>query len=239
MHYKEKLLGFTKKSIDYIKLARLEIIVLVAVIIFDLVTKSIVASVMKEGQSIELIPNFLYFTFVINTKAAFGSAFGLENFLGDEGIRIVFLIFTGLAMLVFLFLMYRAKGKHKLLRLALALIIAGGLGNFFDRLFLKGVRDFVEIVYFGLDLGFLGTSFAIFNMADAALTAGVVMFLVFYLFIYKEPKKAVPKLVESETVPTEADDVQQSENAGDQSEVNQSAIEGTKEPTDSTVKNNE
>jgi hypothetical protein len=74
-----------------------------------------------------------------------------------------------------------------LARLSLAFIIAGALGNFYDRLFIGKVRDFAEIVFFGLDLPILGETFAIFNLADNSLTAGVIMFVIFFLFKYKPP----------------------------------------------------
>lgn len=68
------------------------------------------------------------------------------------------------------------------------MILAGALGNLVDRLFIGKVRDFVEIVFFGCDVPLLGESFAIFNIADAALVVGVILFLVYFIFMYREPK---------------------------------------------------
>lgn len=181
---------FGRAAWAYIKHARIELIVAAALLVLDLVSKALVAHNMFEGQSIQLIPNFIYFTYVRNTKAAFGSAFGLEKIMSDNAIRIIFLVVTVLAVGVFCWLLYRCRKRHILMRVSLAMIIAGAIGNFIDRLVLHYVRDFVEIVFFGCDLPLLGTSFAIFNIADVGLTVGVLLFLVYFIIIYKEPKKA-------------------------------------------------
>lgn len=199
---------FGRAAWSYIKHARVELIVAAALLILDLVTKAIVAHTMYVGQSISVLPDFLYISYVHNKKAAFGKAFGLEKVLGDNGIRIVFLIVTVLAVGVFCWLLYRCRRRHILMRVSLALIIAGALGNFFDRLVLHYVRDFVEIVFFGLDLPLLGESFAIFNIADVGLTVGVILFLVYFLFIYHEPKS---KPENAETATDEDSNAQASE----------------------------
>ena len=72
------------------------------------------------------------------------------------------------------------------------------------------VRDFIQFEYFGLTI-FGSTSFAIFNIADAALCVGVAMFAIYYIFIYKEPKKDEKKeenaaeysALDDDTVPNE------------------------------------
>ncbi len=186
MHY---LSRFGKAAWAYIKHARVELIVLVAVLALDLITKALVGKFMYYGQTIEVIPSFLNITYVRNTKAAFGSAFGLEKALGDNAIRIIFLIITLIAMGVFSYILYRCRKRHFLMRLALALILAGALGNFIDRLVLHYVRDFVEIIFFGCKVPLLGYSFPVFNVADMGLTVGVIVFLVYFIVIYKEPKK--------------------------------------------------
>ena len=184
----DTLKKFGRAAWEYIKHARIELLVAVALLALDLITKAIVAHTMYVGQSVEIIPKFLYFTYVRNTKAAFGSAFGLEKALGDDAIRIIFLIITVLAVGVFCWLLYRCRRRHILMRVSIALIIAGAIGNFIDRLCLHYVRDFVEIVFFGCDVPLLGESFAIFNIADVGLTVGVILFLVYFIAIYKEPK---------------------------------------------------
>lgn len=186
----DMVIAFGKAAWRYIKHAKIELLVLVGVFVLDLVTKALIDKFMYVGQSIELIPSFLYITYVRNTKAAFGSAFGLEKLLGDEAIRIIFLVITVLAVGVFCYLLYRLRKRHILMRLAIALIIAGALGNFFNRLCLHYVRDFVEFVFFGCKLPLLGESFPVFNVADMGLTIGEILFLIYFIAIYKDPKPA-------------------------------------------------
>lgn len=196
-----KLCKFGKAAWAYIKHARIELIVLVAVLVADLVSKAIINACMDVGQSVQLIPDFLYITYVHNNMAAFGSAFGLEKVLSPEAIRIIFLIITLIAMGVFAYIMYRCRRRHILMRVSLAMILAGALGNFVDRLFLAYVRDFVEIVFFGCDLPLFGTSFAIFNIADVGLTVGVIVFLIYFIVYFKEPKQSETKTVKSTVKP--------------------------------------
>lgn len=190
MNYKKILL----KIWEYLKLAKFELIVLASIVFIDLVSKSIVDATMDLNDVTTIIPNLFNFNYVHNYKAAFGYAFGLEKIIGDDGIRIIFLIITIIAVGVFCFFMFKYRGKHLLVRLSFALIISGALGNFFDRLFLGYVRDFMEIVFLGCDIPLLGSSFAIFNIADMALVAGVIIFAVYFLIIYKEPKKVAAEV---------------------------------------------
>ncbi len=186
------IIKFFKAAWAYIKHAKIELIVLVALFALDLITKAIVGNNMYLGESIQLIPNLLYIRYVRNTKAAFGSAFGLEKVLSLDAIRIIFLVITVLAVSVFAYLLYRCRRRHILMRVAIALIIAGALGNFFDRLVYHYVRDFIAFEFLGCDLPLLGTAFPVFNVADMGLTVGVVLFLVYFIAIYKEPKTAKP-----------------------------------------------
>ena len=181
----EKIKQFVYKAARkvwaYCKIARMELIVFAALLVLDLVTKQIIEATMYEGETIVLIPNFLNFTFVYNELAAFGSAFGLENLIGPQAVRVIFIIITFIALGIFGYFLWRNRGKNKLCRASLAMILAGALGNLVDRLFIGKVRDFVEIVFFGCDVPLLGESFAIFNIADAALVVGVILFLVYLI----------------------------------------------------------
>ena len=188
MQENSKIVKFLRAAWEYIKEARMELIVLAAAIIVDLVSKAIVDGNMYLGQSVTLIPKFLNITYIHNDAAAFGSSFGLDKLLGQQGVMVVFIVISFVAVIFFSYFMYRNRGKNKTCRVALALIIGGAVGNLVDRMVFGYVRDFIQFEYFGLKI-FGSTSFAIFNIADAALCVGVAMFAVYYIFIYKEPKK--------------------------------------------------
>ena len=198
---------FGKAAWEYIKHAKIELLVIAGLLILDLVTKALIAQFMNVGDRIPIIPQLLNITYVRNTKAAFGSAFGLEKVLSDDAIRIIFLVITLIALGVFSYILYRCRKRHLLMRLGIALIISGALGNFIDRAALHYVRDFIEIEFLGCDLPLLGTSFPVFNVADMGLTVGVILFLVYFIAIYKEPKsRPATQTVTEVTESSETDD---------------------------------
>lgn len=183
-----KFIQFFKSAWEYIKKAKVELIILLSSVLLDLISKNLINNAIALGDSVTVIPNFLNFANVHNYNAAFGSAFGLDKVLSPDAVRIFFIVITFIAVVFFGFFMYRNRGGNLVCRIAYALIIGGAIGNLYDRLVLGYVRDFVQIVYFGLTL-FGSTSFAVFNIADAALCIGVAFFAVYYIFIYKEPEK--------------------------------------------------
>jgi len=58
----------------------------------------------------------------------------------------------------------------------LGILLGGAIGNFIDRLFRKEVVDFIDVYPFGYN-------FPIFNVADSALTIGVLLMIIYILFI--------------------------------------------------------
>ncbi len=199
---KERLSKFTKAAVEYIKVARFELLLIVGFLLLDLVSKAIVSGSMDLRDSVTLIPKFLHVTYIHNDAAAFGSSFGLNKLLGQKGTMIFFIVLAIVAVCFFSYFMYKLKGGNKLARAAYALIIAGAIGNLVDRICYGYVRDFIEFEYLGLEI-FGSTRFAIFNFADSALCVGVVLFAVYYIFIYKDPKK----LAEIEANKTEEPEV--------------------------------
>jgi len=129
------------------------------VLILDQITKFLVVYHMELGQSIEIIPNFLYLTSHRNAGAAWGILYG----------EMIFFYVVTVVVVTVLFIWLRRLGpKDKLLRISLALLLGGALGNFIDRVLFQTVVDMVDTFIFGYN-------FPIFNVADMALTFGVVL----------------------------------------------------------------
>lgn len=166
----------------------LEVAIIAGGLILDLVSKAIVASNMEMGQTITIIPKLLNFSYTINKKAAFGSDFGMNKLLGEQGTIIFFVILTVIAVGFFGFLLFKNQKKGLLYRISFSLIIAGALGNLYDRIFLGGVRDFIQIEYLGLEL-FGSKTFAIFNIADSCVVIGTILLLIFIIFFDKTFKE--------------------------------------------------
>lgn len=118
------------------------------------------------NESIPVVGDFFRLTYIENTGAAFGI-----NFTGGPT------IFTGAALvatvLVFWYL-WRLRHQHFALRLSLALVIGGAVGNLADRLIFGRVVDF-------FDFSVAGYRWPVFNVADSSVTVGVALFLYFSL----------------------------------------------------------
>lgn len=166
------------------------------IVIFDQVTKLIVKGFsipflnfnydgMYIGQTIPVIGNFFRFTFIENPGMAFGY---------DPGSAFKFWVtlFSLLASIGLIIYIYIIRDKSLSLRIAIALILGGAIGNLIDRmfygvifdyapLFYGRVVDFLDVDFF--DFTLFGKSFnrwPIFNLADAAVTSGVLILILFY-----------------------------------------------------------
>jgi signal peptidase II len=135
-------------------------------------------------ESHSIIGDFLRFTYVENPGMAFGLNFDMPVVLS------IFSIAASI-FLVYLLKQTRDEGMSGL-RIALALILGGAVGNLIDRvfygiaygyatLFHGRVVDFIDFDIPNIDiLSFSLDRFYVFNIADAAVTIGVVLLLIFY-----------------------------------------------------------
>lgn len=120
-----------------------------------------------------LIPGFFHLTYVKNTGMAWSLLSGQQGFL-----CLVAAIAIGLMLW---YLITREPGRW--VSSALGLMIGGAAGNMLDRLLLGSVRDFLDFYIFGYD-------FPIFNLADTALTIGVIMLMIAALKDEEKGKQA-------------------------------------------------
>ena len=138
---------------------------------------------MQPGStgSIPLLGDWLKFTFTENPGMAFSISFGGQPF--EKLFLTLFALVATAGLIVYL---HRHRNASLMVRLALALIIAGALGNVIDRMcygvlygyapLVQGnVVDFVSVI---LPLGERGYFWPIFNVADSAVTIGVIMMLI-------------------------------------------------------------
>jgi signal peptidase II len=138
---------------------------------FDLVTKSIVFSEIgpPPAPPHPVIPQILE----LHTSQNTGALWGFGATLPGSS-----LIFAGLsviaAFIIFYWLFFLGAATSRALTVALGLIMAGALGNCYDRITLGHVRDFV---HFHVDA--VGFNCAIFNFADNMLVAGALTLVVY------------------------------------------------------------
>lgn len=121
---------------------------------------------MELGERIVVIPDFFTITSHRNTGAAFSILEGKMDFL---------LIVTIFALGFFIYLIEQYRHSNKWLTVSLAVMLGGAIGNFIDRLITGEVVDF-----FAFQFG--SYHFAIFNVADIALSLGVVAFAILLIF---------------------------------------------------------
>jgi signal peptidase II len=133
------------------------------VVVLDLATKALVTNAFRYGEVREVLP-FFNLVLVHNTGAAF-------SFLAQAGGWQRW-FFTAVAIVISLVLvwMLRKPDTNRLLSCGLALVLGGALGNLYDRVMLGYVVDFVQ-VHAG------GWYFPAFNVADSAITVGVVLLI--------------------------------------------------------------
>ena len=135
-----------------------------AIIALDLWTKSLATAHLDYGVPVEILPVF-NLTLQHNSGAAF-------SFLSDAGGWQRW-FFSAIAIVVGLFLLawlLRLQAGQKTLASSLSLILAGALGNLWDRLELGYVVDFISVHY-------QSYYFPAFNIADSAITIGAGLML--------------------------------------------------------------
>ncbi len=133
-------------------------------VVLDQASKWAVDSSMQLYQSIPLVPYF-NLTYVRNTGAAF-------SFLSEAGGWQRW-FFAGLAIVISIVIavwLARLKQHETLLAVALSLVLGGAIGNLIDRLAYGYVIDFLDVYY-------QTWHWPAFNIADSAITLGVVLML--------------------------------------------------------------
>lgn len=136
------------------------------IIIIDQVTKFIVKKFVHPDEPIQIIDRYVQLNHITNPGLAFGIKIGERPFL---------IFFALIATIVVLILIFRLKEDHLWTRIALASILGGAIGNLIDRIIFGEVVDFIEI-----------GPWPIFNIADVAVTFGMIILIIHLLFDKKK-----------------------------------------------------
>ncbi len=141
------------------------------IIALDFITKKIILAKVMLHESINVLP-FLRIVHVENKGAAFGSFTNLGNN--------IFIIISIIAIIFIL--VYLSKVHQKLEFISLSLVLGGAIGNLLDRIQFGKVIDFIDF--------FVGRwHWPSFNVADSALTVGIILFLISNLRHGREAKE--------------------------------------------------
>lgn len=155
----------------------MRVLVITAIIVaLDQTTKLMVKASFFLGESMEVLGNLLRFTYIENPGMAFGIRIGGKYF---------FTVFAAIATVVIMVYLYRIRREKLPARLSLALILGGAIGNLIDRFAYGSVIDFI-------DVGINNTRWPVFNIADSAVSIGMVILVALVLF-EKEKTAAEPE----------------------------------------------
>lgn len=149
----------------------MEILIIVAGILVDRLTKFWAVTKLKKVQEIVVIKNFFDLNYVQNRGAAWG-IFG--------GKTVILSIITALILIGIIGYVIKYRPKNMFLRSALSLIIAGAIGNLFDRIYYKYVVDLFSFHY--KDIYY----YPVFNVADICVVIGTIILAV---YIIRDDKK--------------------------------------------------
>jgi signal peptidase II len=134
------------------------------VIVLDQITKAIVLTHLAPGTHVDVIDGFFTLTLVMNPGLAFGLLGGVP-----AGWRWIVGVLSVAALAVLARVALRVlPAGSRLDRIAIGLIFGGAIGNLIDRLRFGAVVDFV-------DLHARGYHWPAFNVADSAISVGVVV----------------------------------------------------------------
>ncbi|AKN33998.1 hypothetical protein Ccar_25455 [Clostridium carboxidivorans P7] len=148
----------------------MELLIIILGLILDRVTKLWALKELSNTSGIVVIKDFFGLFYLENRGAAFGI---LQN-------KVVFLsIVTFIVMAGIVYYIIKYKPTSKLLRISLALIISGAIGNLIDRTYYKYVVDFLTLHY--KDVYYFPT----FNVADVLVVTGTFLLAI---YLIKEDK---------------------------------------------------
>jgi len=162
-----KLFAMTKKN-------RLLLFLLGILILIDQITKVIVDRTFAYGESVEVISGFFNLTYVRNKGAAFGMLADLDNWIRVP----LFILIPIVALFVIGQIFKKLPPDDILVSFALTCVLSGAIGNLIDRVRLGYVIDFFDFHWNDV------YHFAVFNVADAAISCGVA-FLLIDIFVGK------------------------------------------------------
>jgi signal peptidase II len=136
------------------------------IVAIDQASKAMIRSMLPVHDSVTVIKIFMDFTHVLNSGAAFGILNG-----ADFPFKTAVIAVVATAALIGVGVYAYSLGHHQLIaRIGLALILGGAAGNLIDRIATGSVVDFVDVYW-------RTYHFWAFNVADSAISVGVVIMI--------------------------------------------------------------
>jgi len=143
------------------------------IVLLDQATKYIIRSNLAVGEIYRPDLWITQFARIVHWQNT-GAAFGMFQSLGN-----VFMILSMVVSAAIIYYYPQVPRQDRLIRLAMALLLGGAVGNLIDRLYQGYVTDFISL-----------SEFPVFNIADASISLGVVV-LFFGMWYQEKEKKAL------------------------------------------------
>ncbi|MGH9616527.1 MAG: signal peptidase II [Acidobacteriaceae bacterium] len=158
--------------------ARLKLLLIsVAVVVADRLSKQWIIHHIISGQEITIIPGFFHLSHVYNNGAAFSL---FADTPSPDKIRWMLIGFSLIAIAIVLAVFWRAGRRVSVTSVALALVLGGAIGNLYDRLAYRYVIDFLAFNIFGYH-------YPDFNVADSCIVIGAILLLI---EVFRAPRSA-------------------------------------------------
>lgn len=135
------------------------IIISIILLCIDQISKLLVVNLLTKTDSITIIKNFFYLTYINNDGAAFSILVGK---------RVLLILIAVLVIVMLIRYIKKNNIQNKLELVSISLILGGSLGNLMDRVVRGYVIDFLDFKIFNYN-------FPIFNIADTFIVIGVIM----------------------------------------------------------------
>ncbi len=153
------------------------------VLILDQITKYLAKTYLKPIHSVAVLGDFFRLTYVENPGIAFGIR--VNN-------KIFFTVLSIIAVVIIFYYLLKLK-DYFVLRIAFAIILGGAFGNLIDRFLFGKVIDFLDFDFFNIHLpsfkllifefkGYMMDRWPVFNIADMAVSTGMIIILLNALF---------------------------------------------------------
>ena len=155
----------------------ISILLIIAIVAFDQITKILATEFLMPIGSIGFIPGIMDLKYVLNDGAAFSMM---------SGSRWLLVGITTVSLIAVIYIVLFKKDKLKKYEyLSLVLIIGGGIGNLIDRVLYGHVVDFFDTTFI---------DFAVFNVADCFVCIGLALLIITVVFdeykLFKDKKRS-------------------------------------------------
>lgn len=162
------------------------LIIATLVMLFDQITKYLVAMKLSNGDEIDIIEGFFKFSYTENPGIAFGM-------LNNGNVKWLLVAISVAAIMVVVYYMRRTPSSNMLLLWSLSLLAAGICGNLIDRVRLGRVIDFILLYY-------KDYQWPVFNIADTAITIGAALMAIELFMAPQAERPTVGDPVEAQNI---------------------------------------